>query len=254
MTSSRYNIEGKNALHIAAALRTVGFRVQCKTDKNMASAGKTETRWFVTHACQDAIDCIKGKAKTPAKQAVQERYNACLSAIVTRCNLPVWIQSGGNWYDVAGWRCPDFMRFQETPCAAVPLHLLDFIACAITVGHFPRPYLTKSNLPSLLVTAASGTTLTQLGEAAKEIQSRRDGNVAKAFTLPGHSPDEHPFMYAFEALQHARNCADEQKVAAGNPTGMFKGQGGRTALVSESILAGDTNSERLLTLHLTGQL
>ncbi len=248
MTSARYNIKERDPINVAAALRTIGFTVRCSVERNMASAGRTSVHWHVDTAPKDASDIIHGRAKSAALAERQSMYRVCMATLAIRGNLDVWLRSCADWYELTGTPRPD----ETAAFAKVPNHLLDFVAAAIAVGHLPRPR-PAAGMPSILVTAASGTTLPMLGDALAAIQSRR-GAIAKPITLPGAAPEEHPFLYAYHALLHLADCRADITRATGNPTGMFRGTGRRSALVSESILAADSRSEELLSLHLSGRL
>lgn len=248
MTSARYNIKERDPINVAAALRTIGFKVHCSVEKNMASAGRAAVHWHVDTAPKDASDIIRGRAKSAALAERQSMYRVCMAALAIRGNLDVWLRSGADWYDLTGTPRPD----EAATFAKVPTHLLDFTAAAIAIGHLPRPR-PAGGLPSVMVTAAGGTTLPMLGDALAAIQSRR-GSVVRPITIPGAAPEEHPFLYAFYSLLHLADCRADLARATGNPTGMFRGTGRRSALVSESILAADTRSEELLSLHLSGRL
>jgi len=254
MTASRYDLTGPRPIHQAAALRTVGFRVACSVEKDMASAGKTAVHWYVETAPADAADLCSGRPGTdPATRHRAAMFRACMDALAIRDTMDVWLHSGADWYEITGTARPAHVADPATPCASIPLHLIDFASAAIACGHLPRPRPNKG-CPSLLVTAAGGTTLPELGSVESRLIARADGRVFDTIMVAGHSGDEHPYFYVREAIAHAALCRAEEKRAAGNPTGLFRGNGGRTALVSESILAAGDRSAELVELHLTGQL
>lgn len=254
MTASRYDLTGPRPIHQAAALRTVGFKVACSVEKDMASDGKTAVHWYVESAPADAADLCSGRpGADPATRHRAAMFRACMDALAIRDTLDVWLHSGADWYEITGTARPAHVADPATPCASIPRHLLDFAAAAIACGHLPRPRPNKG-LPSLLITAAGGTTLPVLGNIESRLCARADGRVFEALTLPGHEPDEHPYFYAREAIAHAALCRAEERRATGNPTGLFRGRGGRTALVSRSILEAGDRSAELVGLHLTGQL
>lgn len=254
MTASRYDLTGPRPIHQAAALRTVGFKVACSVEKDMASAGKTAVHWYVETAPADAADlCNYRPGSDPATRHRAAMFRACMDALAIRDTLDVWLHSGADWYEITGTSRPAHVTDPETRCAAVPLHLIDFAAAAIACGHMPRPRPVQG-VPSLTVSAPGGTTLTELGSVEQAIRRRAAGEITAALSLPGHAPEEHPYFYVRETIAHAALCRIEEAKASRNPTGLFRGNGGRTALVSESILAAGDRDAELVELHLTGQL
>lgn len=250
MLSSRYNLAGPDARQIAAALRTVGFKTACSTEKDNKSAGRAVTTWFVGSSPADAIDLVRGIAKTPCKMHALERFRVSLSAIKIREKLDAWIRSGADWYEMTGAPKPEM---EGVAFVNMPPHLIDFAAAAMAVGNFPFPRPVGGRIALAIKSGISE--LRQLGDAYKQATDRRGKTgIAKPITLPGHAPEEHPFLYAVEAIIHNLHCTNEERRSKGNPTGMFRGVRQRTAFVSESLLKGDGNEYELMEKHLAGKL
>lgn len=220
----------------------------------MGSAGKTTLQWFCESAPADAVELCEGRRpKDPVLQHRAAMFRACMAALAIRDQLDVWLHSGADWYEITGTAKPAGIDDSTTGCATMPRHLLNFAAAAIACGHMPRSRPVKG-LPSLSIVGTAGTELTELGRVENALIARADGRIHPALTIPGHPPDEHPYFYVREAIEHAALCRMEEAKARRNPTGLFRGAGGRTALVSRSILDAGERDAELVDLHLTGQL
>jgi hypothetical protein len=176
-----------------------------------------------------------------------------MDALAIRSTLDVWLHSGADWYEITGTARPPRADDPETRWAAIPLHLLNFAAAAIACGHDPAPR-PRRGMPVLAVVSTSGVPIVELGAAEERMVKRANGGIVTAVPIPGSHSEEHPYFYIREALIQAATNREIERAATRNPTGLFRGNGGRTALVSESILAAGDRSAELVELHLTGQL
>ncbi len=252
-TASRYELTGKNPAFTAAALRTLGFKVSCKTESDQSSAGKSTLRWFSTDRPADVRDIVKGRFKKPEQERRVQLFRVMLDAMAIRRNLDIWLASGGDWYEIAGAAKPEGIEAKETHCTVIPFRMADLIAAAIAVGHSPRPRVQPDGA-SLLSTAPSGTTILELGNAVAARRKRERGYIAEAVKLAGAEPEEHAFQYAYEALKHLHACREAEEASSRNRVGLFRGDGGRTAIVSESILRESSSQEQVMRQHLAGML
>jgi len=257
MTTARYNITGKHPLNIAAALHTVGFAVSISVEKDTGSQGKTTHRWYVSDRPKDAADLIAGRVKSESMRGKLEAYQLCMLALAVRANLEVWFRAGADWYEMTGQEKPALPA--ESDCVMMKASAFDFLACAMISGFTlsPRPVeSTAGRMAAISKTGAHGVTIQELIAAFGAVTNRRgkDG-VAKAVALPGYPAEEHPMIYAAEAIAQAHALRTVEAAATKNPTCMFRGTGGgrgRSALVSESLLNG--REEEILQQHLTGQI
>lgn len=251
MTSARYDLPDTDslpAIEAAAALRCLGFKVHVTVEKDMTSQGRTLTRWHVESAPADARDLVLGKA--PAERL--RLYFICTTALRARRKLELWITRGIPYYDA-----PHFaptLPSTALPHTIIPLHLLDFAAAAIAAGHIPRAALASLggvHCPSLRTDGPDGVNIQMLGAAEIDWQNRHRHPVQihAPITIPGFPPEEHPYLYAREAIAHLAVCRDDALRAAGNPTGLFRGRDGRSAAVSASLLTDD-HTASLLEDHL----
>lgn len=259
-TASRYDLPdlpGVPVMHLAAALRVLGIKVSVTTESVATSAGRTISRWYATTEPGLARALVLGRAlKSPADQRRAACFRAAMDALDACRSLHLWLTQGRPFY--ADKPMLSISTDPTVPHSATPAAMLKFSAAAIAVGHLPRPDLQSVNgerMPSLLYTAAGGTTLADLAAAECELRARRKpGHVAsKAITLTGAEPEEHPFVYAREAIEHLELCQRDLAASARNPTGLFTGRGGRSAAVSHLLLQ-DPRKEAILEQHLAGTL
>ncbi len=256
MTTARYNIPGKHQINTAAALHTVGFAVSISVEKDTGSQGKTISRWYVSKRPKDAADLIAGRAKSESMRVTLEKFNACTLALAIRANLDVWFRSGADWYELTGQERPAVLANDRVMIRPTTF---DFLAAAMIAGCVlsPRPVdCVSGKMAAASVIGAHGVTIQALLKAWEDANKRRGkGGVAAPITLPGYPAEEHPFLYAVEALEQVKALRTIEDHTMKNPTCMFRGTGGgrgRSALVSESLLNG--REEQILILHLTGQI
>ena len=117
------------------------------------------------------------------------------------------------------------------PLPLLPHH---FVAAAITCGHYPLRYTGTAAAPLLHLTAESltmpGLTIADLGNASL-------GHPPPLPLAPGLTdPAEHPFHYALEACRTFSGLRWSEQALRKNPVHLYKGQGPRTALMSESLI------------------
>ena len=261
MTTARYNISGKHPINAAAALHTVGFPVSISVEKDTGSQGKTTSRWYVSDRPKDAADLIAGRVKSESMRGTLEKYQVCMLALAIRANLEVWFRSGADWYELTGQEMPsmptilgnhEFVRIKPTS--------FDFMASAMIAGCIlsPRPvHSPDGTMAAMSKTGSHGVHIQSLIKAYEDANNRRRGKsvVAAPIMLPGYPIEEHPFLYAVEALEQVKALRTIEAATTKNPTCMFRGTGsgrGRSALVSESLLNG--REQEILEQHLTGQI
>lgn len=260
-TSARYDLTstpGVPAIHKAAALRALGFTVRVTTEiLAQSSTSHSETRWYVTSrdVALARLIVMGLPIKSPADQRKAQLYRTCIAACDARARVREWVATGAPYYRE---EIPAVNTDPEVPHSATPVQYLNLIAAAIAVGHTPRPELhlsTGQRMPSLLFTAPGGTTLADLGLAESiHVQRQRSASITdRAITLPGAEPEEHPWCYARHALDHLDVCTADAKRAAANPTGLFRGQGGRSAAIS-TLYLNDDRKAALLEDHLAGRI
>ena len=256
MTSARYNIPGKHPINAAAALHTVGFPVSISVEKDTGSQGKTTSRWYVSDRPKDAADIIAGRVKSESMRGTLEKYQVCMLALAVRANLEVWFRSGSDWYELTGQSKPEFpMDYVMMRPSA-----FDFLAAAMVAGCelVSRPVdSTQGKMAAINKTGLHGVHIQSLMKAYEDANNRRRGKsvVAAPIMLPGYPIEEHPFLYAVEALEQVKALREIEAATTKNPTCMFRGTGsgrGRSALVSESLLNG--REQEILEQHLTGQI
>lgn len=257
MTSARYNIPGKHPINTAAALHTVGFAVSISVEKDTGSQGKTTSRWYVSERPKDAADLIAGRAKSEAMRGTLEKFQVCTLALAIRANLDVWFRSGADWYEMTGQERPYFAG--DSDSVLIRPTTFDFLAAAMIAGCAlsPRPVDSSAGrMAAISKVGSHGVIIAELICAYEAANKRRGkGGVAAPITLPGYPAEEHPFLYAVEALEQVNALRAIEDATTKNPTCMFRGTGGgrgRSALVSESLLNG--RDQEILEQHLTGQI
>lgn len=251
--ASRYDLPGKLAppIHISAALRSIfgPDATRCTMEEVHTSTGKSEMRWY---AVKEPSECralslgLLKKRPTPEQKRRQEMFPRILRALRIRELMPVWA-AGGDFYQIMREKAPESLA----PCIGIPQHLWDMAACAIACGHFPQPRMT-GGVPFVMETnVTTGASIQRhLAEAEVEIQKRYEKDyIAWAIAIPGAPPEEHPFFYCRQAMYHLDECRAAEAAARKNPTGMFKGKFGRSAIVSRSVAE---KHEEILKRHLSG--
>lgn len=132
------------------------------------------------------------------------------------------------------------------PGSSTVMHSLDHAAAAITVGHGIKA-MTAGGC-AITERCAFSQTLTagQLAAAAAAID--RDARQSAIVRLDNLPAGEHPFLYALAAIMHGR--ALQQIVDKADPIVHQNGRHGKAALVSLSILDGNTNFREEVYRHL----
>ena len=168
--------------------------------------------------------------------------------------LAEWFKAGCEWYRMNGKSTPtNLLNESAGGFVSVPRSWIDFIACALAVGHQIKPFPVNGNAD--LSTHAIGSSVKELHAAELEIRNRHNkpGYIAQPVKIGQAEPEEHPFLYARETIAHLSACKLEETLAAKNPVWLMSGFNGRSAAVSAS-LATDGRTGELVKQHLTGTI
>jgi hypothetical protein len=229
----------------AVALATCGFRVTA--DALVGDFGE-ELTWWVEDRPSEAQDlCAAWEAGRPAdpEKAPAVRFAACMAALCAYAALQHWTATGGSG---PVWRQrgqflepgPGFPWPSSPGVAAV--EDLPLAAAFVAVGFFPIPQLiqTPSGRPAIPLPAESCTFPALTLQACAEAIQRPASGIVAPITLPGFPPEEHPFLYALQALMNLPGFADLQKAAGKAPRVALRSRfSQRSAIVSaEAVREG----------------
>lgn len=204
----------------AVALATCGWKVSA--DALVGDFGE-EMTWWVEDRLTEAQTVCRGWEQGLDVSSDSTRFAACMAALTARAAVQRWVDAGtaaqhwearGRFLEPADSAC-----ILPPPPAAFSLRNLDAAAALIACGFTPLPTLMNGIDGTPLVglpeysTTFRGLRLTDCIDA---LQRPADGIVAP-ITLPDYPPEEHPFLYALQAVLNLPGFAAVQKAAANAP-------------------------------------
>lgn len=202
----------------AVALATCGWQVSA--DALVGDFGE-EMTWWVEDRLTEAQTICRGWEQGVEYSSDFTRFAACMAALTARAAVQRWVDAG-----TAPQHWQRRGRFLEPAAAATfiaeaafSLRNLDAAAALIACGFTPLPTLINGIDGTPLVgLSAYSTTFRglRLTDCINALQRPADGIVAP-ITLPDYPPEEHPFLYALQALLNLPGFAAVQKAAANAP-------------------------------------
>ena len=252
---------------LPAALASLGFAVKPNVhlhpDAPTMAAHKVVT-WMIAPASQDGLH--DGKQLVPAwtgghliKASPAHPLIAGMLALKTRQVLTDWkkgIHGMPHIVIVTGTKfaraMPPSGRSQNADIShhligAVEQMTLDHAAAAITCGHGITAianqgcFITSRGAFSMIVPAAT------LAAAAAAVE--RNPSVSATAKIGDYGPGDHPFLYGLAAIQQARALGIV--AAQKDPTMHLNSRsGGKVALVSQSIMEGNSTFKEHVHKHL----
>ncbi len=230
----------------AVALATCGFRVTA--DALVGDFGEELTWWVEDRPSEGQDLCAAWEAGRPAdpEKAPAVRFAACMAALCAYAALQHWTATGGS-----GPSWPQRGQFLEpgdsgpwavpfAPAAAV--QDLAIAAALIAVGFYPVPQLIAGpgDRPAVALPAESHTFPALTLQACVEAIQRPASGIVPPITLPGFPPEEHPFLYALQAVLNLPGFADLEKAAGKSPRVALRSRfSQRSAIVSaEAVREG----------------
>lgn len=204
----------------AVALATCGWRVTA--DALVGDFGE-ELTWWVEDRLTEAQTICRGWEQGLEVSSDCTRFAACMAALTARAAVQQWVDAGnaslpwqfrGRFLEpAAGALVVNF------PPAVIAITQLDAAAALIACGFAPQPELisTASGQPAIGLPEYSLTFRgLRISECIKAMHRPADGIVAP-ISLPDYPPEEHPFLYALQALLNLPGFAAVQKAAANAP-------------------------------------
>lgn len=208
----------------AVALATCGWQVSA--DALVGDFGE-EMTWWVEDRLTEAQTICRGWEQGVEYSSDFTRFAACMAALTARAAVQRWVNAGTaaqHWEARGRFLHPaDFASTLSSlsvpPLAAFSLRNLDAAAALIACGFTPLPTLINGIDGTPLVGLPEYSTTfrgLRFTECIDALQRPADSIVAP-ITLPDYPPEEHPFLYALQALLNLPGFAAVQKAAANAP-------------------------------------
>jgi hypothetical protein len=204
----------------AVALATCGWKVSA--DALVGDFGD-EMTWWVEDRLTEAQSICRGWEQGVEYSSDYTRFAACMAALTARAAVQQWVQTGTAplyWQQRGRFLEPaTSASFIEPPPARFSIRNIDAAAALIACGFVPLPTLINGIDGSPLVglpeysTTFRGLRITDCLDALH----RPADSIVTPVMLPDYPPEEHPFLYALQALLNLPGFAAVQQAAAQSP-------------------------------------
>lgn len=204
----------------AVALATCGWKVSA--DALVGDFGE-EMTWWVDDRFTEAQAICRGWEQGLEVSSDCTRFAACMAALTARAAVQRWVDAGTvaqHWEARGRFLHPaDSASFVQPPPAVVAVKQLDAASALIACGFAPQPELisTASGQPAIGLPEYSLTFRgLRIHDCIAALQRPAEG-IAPPVMLPDYPPEEHPMLYALQALLNLPGFAAVQKAAANAP-------------------------------------
>lgn len=251
---------------LAIALATMGYRLTPKSYHHERT-GRLSIEWF----CDSSVDQAQkllDSLPTLAATAPEHPLLVCLYYQEALEALNRWLATSKRPAVLPAGRVSRLLRLlppdskqaanditrhvwlpsvQPAAAFALPHHA----AAAVVCGFVPQARLDLTTGQPRFVFAAESTTFPGLTlEALYNIRNPASGVLPEQ--LGDAQPGEHPACYALQCAANATAFLKAEALVLKNPVHMMRGDGTRSALISEALMNGDARHRDRLRLHLAG--
>jgi hypothetical protein len=168
-----------------------------------------------------------------------------MAALCAYAALQHWTATGGSgpvWRQRGQFLEPGDSGPWPSVAPAAGVQDLTIAAALVAVGFYPVPQLIAGpgDRPAVGLPAESHTFPVLTLQACVEAIQRPASGIVAPITLPGFPPEEHPFLYALQALMNLPGFADLEKAAGKFPRVALRSRfSQRSAIVSaEAVREG----------------
>lgn len=224
----------------AVALATCGWRVAA--DALVGDFGDELTWWVEDRPSEAQKLCAEWEADRPYDSLAATHFAACMAGLRAFAALRHWIEVGGIgpfWRQSGQFLVPASSGHRPPVQAVAGVRDLPIAAALVAVGFLPIPQIVSNpgEAPAIGLPAESTTFPWLTLNACVAALQRPENGVAAPITIPGFPPEEHPFLYALQAILNLPGFVAVQQTASKTPRVALRSRySDRSAIVSADAI------------------